>query len=114
MAQSVYVPCTLWAMTISAPTESMGVATRGAVAEDTHMRRLLSGPERELERFVLCTKRIILGCRCGKKLVLLSLEGDWFVERASFECECGRRLTLADCVEEEVPPSLGQLLRGLA
>jgi hypothetical protein len=70
--------------------------------------------DRELERFVLCTKRIVLGCRCGEKLVLLGLEDDWFLERTSFKCECGRNLTLADHVEEEVPPSLAELLRGPA
>ncbi len=70
-------------------------------------------PNWELDRFVLCTKRIVLECRCGEKLALLGLQDDWYSERTSFECECGRRLTLANRVEEEVPPSLAELLRGL-
>ena len=32
--------------------------------------------DRELERFVQRTKRIVLGCRCGEKLILLGLEDD--------------------------------------
>ncbi len=71
-------------------------------------------PDRELDRFVLYTKRIVLGCRCGEKLVLLGLQDDWYSERTSFECECGRKLTLADRIEEEIPPSLAELLRGLS
>ena len=51
----------------------------------------------ESERFVLFSERIIIECRCGERLVLLGLEEDWFSEgRTAFECECGRRPTLAD------------------
>ncbi len=70
-----------------------------------------SEPARELEHFILYRKRIVLGCRCKEKLILPGLEDDWFLERTSFEC--GRRFTLANCVEEEIPPSLAELPRGL-
>lgn len=69
------------------------------------MRRY-SKPGRELEqtteRFVPCSERVVLGCECGERLVLLGLEEDWYAEgRTTFECECGRKVTLADRVEEE-------------
>lgn len=76
-------------------------------------------PDPEPERFVLCSERILLQCRCGEKLVLLGHEEDWYSEgRAVFECGCGAELTLADrFVEEdffdEETRSVRELLRGL-
>jgi hypothetical protein len=56
----------------------------------------------KMERFVLCSERIILECDCGERLVLLGLEEDWYSElRTLFECECGEKLTLADRLDEE-------------
>ena len=56
----------------------------------------------ESDRFVLCSERIILECRCGERLVLLGFEDDWRSEgRTTFECECGRELTLADRLDEK-------------
>ncbi len=56
----------------------------------------------ESERFVLCSERIILGCKCGERLVLLGFEDDWRSEgRTTFECECGEELTLADRLDEK-------------
>ena len=74
-------------------------------------------PEPE-ERFVLCSERILLKCRCGEKLVLLGREEDWYSEgRAVFECGCGAKLTLADRLVEddffnEEPRGVRKLLRG--
>ena len=62
------------------------------------------------ERFVLCTDRVELGCRCAERLVLLGREEDWYWEgRSTFECAgCARTLTLADRLdEEEGPPLIG-------
>jgi hypothetical protein len=57
--------------------------------------------------------RIVLGCECGERLVLLGREDDWHAEgRQTFECECGEKLTLADRVENG--PSVADLLRGPA
>ncbi len=54
------------------------------------------------ERFVLCSERIILECRCGERLVLLGLEDDWRSEgHTTFRCECGQELTLANRLDEE-------------
>jgi hypothetical protein len=59
------------------------------------------------------SERIILGCGCGERLVLLGHESDWYAEgRATFECECGEELSLADRVERG--PGVGDLLRGPA
>jgi hypothetical protein len=56
--------------------------------------------------------RIVLGCGCGERLILLGREEDWYAEgRSTFECECGRELTLADRVGES--PGLADLFRGL-
>lgn len=56
----------------------------------------------ESERFVVCSERILLKCRCGELLVLLGREEDWYMEgRAVFECGCGGKLTLADRFVEE-------------
>ena len=62
------------------------------------------------ERFVLCTDRVELGCRCKERLILFGREEDWYWEgRSSFGCAgCGRTLTLADRLdEEEGPPLIG-------
>jgi len=46
------------------------------------------------------SERIVLGCGCGERLVLLGREDDWYAEgRDTFECACGEKLTLADRVE---------------
>ena len=79
------------------------------------MRRL-SGPEREPEHYVLCSKRIVLRCQCREKMILLGREEDWYSERRTvFECGCGERLTLADRLDEEVENVLGAkgLIRSL-
>jgi hypothetical protein len=56
---------------------------------------------RSSERFVLCSERIILKCRCGERLILLGLEADWRSEgRTAWSCECGEELTLADRLDE--------------
>ena len=54
------------------------------------------------ERSVGCSKRIVLGCGCGERLILFGLEENWLSERTVFECECGEGLTLAD--RDEVEP----------
>jgi len=67
-----------------------------------------SRPEREPEHYVLCSKRIVLRCQCGEKMILLGREEDWYSERRTvFECECGERLTLADRLDEEDEEVLG-------
>jgi hypothetical protein len=51
------------------------------------------------ERFVACSKSIILECDgCAEKLILLGRESDWRSEgRMSFECDgCGTKLWLED------------------
>ncbi len=55
------------------------------------------------ERFVLCTDRVVLECRCGESLILLGREEDWYLEgRTTFECgECRRSLTLVDRFDED-------------
>jgi hypothetical protein len=53
------------------------------------------------ESFVFCSERIVLGCGCGEKLVLLGLEEDWRLEKTVFECECGAELTLVDRINEK-------------
>ena len=56
--------------------------------------------------------RIVLGCGCGERLILLGREDDWHAEgRSTFECECGRELTFADRVGEG--PGIAELFRGL-
>ena len=55
-----------------------------------------------LEGFVPFSERIVLGCGCGERLILLGLEEDWRSEKTVFECECGAPLTLVDRVYEEV------------
>ena len=78
----------------------------------------------ESERFVLCSERIVLECRCGEVVILLGQEEDWYSEgRTVFECECGNRLTLADSSGEneltfidgfdEEAHSVRELLRSL-
>lgn len=63
------------------------------------MRRRCS---EQKERFVLCSERIVLECRCGERLILLGLEDDWRSERTVFNCDCGERITLADRLDEEM------------
>jgi hypothetical protein len=59
------------------------------------------------------SERIVLGCGCGERLVLLGREDDWYAEgRGTFECECGEELSLADRVERG--PGAADLLRGPA
>ena len=53
------------------------------------------------ERFVECSERIVLECKCGERLILFGLEEDWRSERTTFECECGESLTLANRPAEE-------------
>jgi hypothetical protein len=53
------------------------------------------------ESFVFCSERIVLGCRCGEKLVLLGLEADWRSEKIVFECECGVELTFLDRIDKK-------------
>jgi hypothetical protein len=55
-----------------------------------------------LEGFVSFSERIVLGCGCGERLILLGLEEDWQSEKTVFECQCGARLTLVDRIYEEV------------
>ncbi len=55
------------------------------------------------ERFVFCSGRIMLECRCGEVVVLLGRRTDWGSEAGMlFECGCGENLTLADRIHEEV------------
>ena len=49
----------------------------------------------ESDQSVECSGRIILGCSCGNRLILLGLEEDWRSEqRTDFECSCGKSLSL--------------------
>jgi DNA-directed RNA polymerase subunit RPC12/RpoP len=50
------------------------------------------------DRFITCSKSIVLECRCGEKLILLGREADWRKEgHTVFLCSgCGKRLSLAD------------------
>ena len=62
------------------------------------------------ERSIECSGRIVLGCKCGEKMVLLGQEDDWYREkRLTFACECGEKLTLASRINERA--WLNQLLR---
>lgn len=62
----------------------------------------------ESGRFVLCSERIVLECRCGEVIILLGQEEDWYSEgRTAFECECGNEVTLADHFDEEEPNFIG-------
>ena len=59
------------------------------------------------------SERIVLGCDCGERLLLLGREADWYAEgREAFECGCGEMLTLANRVESG--PSVADLIRGPA
>jgi hypothetical protein len=40
--------------------------------------------------------RIVLVCECGKRLIILGWEEDWYSRQPVFRCECGWRLTLED------------------
>ena len=59
------------------------------------------------------SERIVLGCGCGERLVLLGREADWYAEgREAFECACGAKLTLADRVKRG--SGVAGLIRGRA
>jgi hypothetical protein len=59
------------------------------------------------------SERIVLGCGCGERLVLLGRADDWYAEgRETFECECGRELTLANRLERGL--GVEALIRGPA
>jgi hypothetical protein len=76
----------------------------GQRERENHMRRSL-----EIET----SERIVLGCGCGERLVLLGRESDWYAEgRDAFECQCGEKLTLANRVERG--PGIADLIRGPA
>ncbi|HVF00560.1 MAG TPA: hypothetical protein VNA27_04370 [Rubrobacteraceae bacterium] len=80
-------------------------------------------PDSNSDRFVVCSGRTILGCRCGERIILIGLEEDWYLEgHTVFECECGKEITLADSLYEDpvsnedlVEEALGvrELLRSL-
>ena len=49
----------------------------------------------ESEQSIECSGRLVLGCGCGGRLILLGLEEDWRSEqRTDFECSCGKSLSL--------------------
>jgi hypothetical protein len=50
------------------------------------------------EYFVTCSKRIVLECCCGERLILLGLKADWRKEgRTVVECSrCREKLSLPD------------------
>ena len=49
------------------------------------------------------SEQIILTCEyCGEKLVLFGPEEEWRSRRAVFMCDCGHKLTLDGCADEEV------------
>ena len=54
------------------------------------------------ERYVLCSDRTVLGCRCGESLILLGREEDWYSEgHTTFGCyQCGGAISLADILDE--------------
>lgn len=59
-----------------------------------------------------CSGHIILECGCGERLILLGVENDWrSEERTDFECPCGRTLSLADRLNEDVL-EFRRLMRG--
>jgi hypothetical protein len=61
------------------------------------------------DRFVHCSEQIVLECRCGERIILLGFESDWHSEgRTTFECGCGRKLSLADRLDGD---SFDELLR---
>jgi hypothetical protein len=66
----------------------------------------------ELGETVGCSGRLTFECGCGERLILSGLKQDWpWEQRTNFVCECGRFLTLADLLKEEVF-ELGRLVRG--
>lgn len=74
------------------PTTSHGYRDCGKGCRMQHVPELLP------EHFVICSKSVVLECRCGEKLVLLGREADWQKEgRTVFECGgCGEKLALDD------------------
>jgi hypothetical protein len=48
------------------------------------------------------SKRVILVCEeCGERTVLGEPLAAWYSEGTHFGCECGRRLTLADRLDQQ-------------
>jgi len=46
------------------------------------------------------SKRVILVCEeCDERTVLGEPLAAWYSEGTHFGCECGRRLTIADCLD---------------
>ncbi len=65
-------------------------------------------PDSGSERYILCSDRTMLRCRCGEELILLGREEDWYSEgRTAFEChQCGGTVSLTDSLDEEQEPAL--------
>jgi hypothetical protein len=60
------------------------------------------------------SERIVLKCWCGDMMILLGREEDWHSEgHTVFECECGKRLSIADNRVGEEVLDIKQLIRGL-
>lgn len=67
----------------------------------------------EQENIVECSGRMILGCGCGERMILLGLKEDWLSEqRTNFDCRCGQILTLADRLDEDVIQEFKQIMQG--
>jgi hypothetical protein len=48
------------------------------------------------------SKRVILVCEeCGERTVLGEPLATWYLEGTHFRCECARRLTLADRLDQQ-------------
>ena len=55
--------------------------------------------------------QIVLICEeCGERLVLIGADEAWRSEQAAFECECGEKATLTNCIDAEDPGSLAQAI----
>lgn len=64
------------------------------------------------ERTLECSRRIVLECGCGERLILLGLEEDWRSEQhTDFECSCGKGLNLSNRLNEDVL-EFRRLMRG--
>lgn len=70
----------------------------GCGGRDCGLMKQVSGGLLQAERFVDCSKSMVIGCRCGEKLLLLGRASDWDSEgRTVFECGgCGKKLSLKD------------------
>lgn len=56
------------------------------------------------------SKRIILVCeKCGELTVLGGPLSVWYSERTRFGCECGRELTLADRLDQQIVSRAGDV-----